>query len=273
MPQGRRPGLPARLGLVAGAAGHQATHAVGEEVQARHGLRPLGKQGLQQVGQGLPVGGDVQARVVAQVEHRAAQVPGQGCAVIEPTLAPLLLVVAKAMDEDQQAAAGHGKGRAEGGGLQDQGLALVVQAHGGGQRIARGGEVIAQHAVQGRHKSLPLGRGQRLPIWWLKGRQGRIHAQAHGPGQGADGPVDQPADAPATHRLAGLAPRQWMPDALVHGLHQVRHADSPLHSQSRQPTQVRGNSPKVGNHLGGSSTGSCGGRSPFGFRNRSLSYI
>ena len=82
MPELCQPAMTGTGCMVAGTARHQAAHAVRQQRQFLHRLRPGAQQLLQQVGQLLAVGGRVQAAVVVQVNRRAAELFRQRQAVV-----------------------------------------------------------------------------------------------------------------------------------------------------------------------------------------------
>ncbi len=100
------------------------------------------------------------AAVVVQVQQRAAGLGGQRRAVIVAIAAPLPRMHAQPVQQQQHARPGLRQRLGQRFGLQREGLAVVAQRHGYGQRVAGGREVVAEHAVQHGDDRFALGRGR-----------------------------------------------------------------------------------------------------------------
>mmetsp|Transcript_17177 Transcript_17177/g.66860 ORF Transcript_17177/g.66860 Transcript_17177/m.66860 type:complete len:297 (+) Transcript_17177:3884-4774(+) len=197
--QARGPGSAAGLGDRA--ARHQPAHAVPEQ-------RDRPGHVVQQLGQLGAVAPDRAAAVVAQSERAPAQ-PGERGGEVGTLAAPLRLVHAQAMQQDQRGAAAARHQR--------------VQAHPRGQRVAAVFQVVAQQAVQRRHRRLrragPLGPGpveQRF-----EGAEGQVQPAPDQPGGAAHAAVDEAGDA---RGAVAVGTEGQARDLRVHGLHQVDDA-------------------------------------------------
>ena len=152
-----QPGQILGGGLVASATRHQATHAVTDQHQFPHRLRPDGNEVGQQSRQLAAVVRNRQAGVIAQVERGVAQIGLQPRAVGEAWRIlsgsgggfPALLVAAKAVDENNQAVAGIGQmGAQTGGGEWDGMMTGGVETHDNGEWVGTAGQMIAHGGVE-----------------------------------------------------------------------------------------------------------------------------
>ena len=160
----RRPRVSGLRGLVKGTARQQAAHAVPQQRQFLHRLRPGREQLLQQSGQLRAIGRNVQAAVVVQVHRGVAEFAGQHQAVVVRGMqravsamgAPLQVVHAQAVNQHQQLGRSGGQALRQRGFFQRQGLAFVAQAHVDGQRIGGVLQLVAEHAVERRQHRFAL---------------------------------------------------------------------------------------------------------------------
>ncbi len=243
----RRPVVAPVLRLVQRAAHHQATHAVRQHRDLLQRHRPGLLQRLQPVGQLQPVARDMAAAVVVQVQQRAVAFGRQRRAVVVAVAPPLPGVHAQAVQQQQHARPRLRQRLGQRVGPQREGLAVVAQRHGDGQRVAGGGEVVAEHAVEHRDQRLALGRRRWHGTRRLRRTQQRDHltqqrvqAAADQPRDAADAAVDEPGDT-ACGLLRRLAQRpRRAQDVVVQVFHQVGQAERGVHRQAAGAAQVAG---------------------------------
>ncbi len=236
-----RPAQALCFGLVAGAACHQAAHAVAHDRQFVQRHRPGLQQLLQQRGELAAVVGHVPAAVVVQVQRCAVQRLRQGLAVVVAAARPLPVVHAQAMQQHQHLALRCRQRLRQCRAFQRQGQAAAAQGHVDGQRVAAGMQVVAQHAVEGGDEGLALRRGRRGPgSAGLDQPQCRIDAVPGPADAAAHGAVDQAGQARAAADGQRAVEADARGDGVVHGLDQVGHADAAVHTQPGQATQVGG---------------------------------
>jgi len=129
------------LGIVAGAARHQAAHAVRNNGQLFHLHRPCRHQRFKFGGEGATVAGNMQPSVVAKVDRRVAQIFLQCSAVIVRRAVrahrpPLPVVHAQAVNQYQHLA-GRLRDRASQTVFgEGQSFAMLAKLHGNCQRIS-----------------------------------------------------------------------------------------------------------------------------------------
>ncbi len=166
---------------MAGAAGHQSPHAVGDDAQTLHRHGPLLHHRLQQSRQAVAVGRNMFPCVVAQIKRCAAQQVGQPSPMIVPLLRPLTVVHAQPMHQQQDMGrrAGNRQSRGPRVPLQPQRVVLQTHLHPQGQRIVQRQQAIAAHAIQGTDHRLPLRCIRRKRISDPFRRCGRQHRRQH----------------------------------------------------------------------------------------------
>ena len=244
----RSPGLAGLGALVQRAAREQAAHAVAEQHDTLERQRPGVEQSLQQPGQLGAVRRDVQAAVVVQVDGAVTAVAGQRGAVVVAFAAPLQIVHAQAMQQHHQTRAGARQAQLQRCVFQHQRAAFAAQRHRGGQGVARGGEVVAEHAVQRRDDRLAFCARQGLVVVADPGGQRRrqpreqgVDAAADPARHAADALVDKARDAASAARRGGRTearePRKAR-NALVHRFDQVGEPCRGVRGQTRGAAQV-----------------------------------
>ena len=232
------PAVSGELAVVAGAARHQAAHAVTDDHQLVDGHGPGGDERLELRGEAAPVGRDVQAAVVIEVDRRVAEVARQRRAVVVPEPQPLAIVAARAVEEQEQLAARLREGRAQRLPLELQRVAVAAQLHLDRQRIAGLAQVVAEHAVEHGEDDLPLGAGCAVTDQRRQRRQGEVDAGAHQLGHAANALVDQAGQGAGRARERPAEEVRPAADGLVHGLDEVGHAPGRLDRQAAGAAQI-----------------------------------
>ena len=227
-----------QLAVVASAARHQPAHAVAEDHQLVELRGPLGDQLLEQRGEGAPVGRDVQAAVVEEIDRRVAEVACERGAMVVPQPEPPPVVQAGAVDEEEQLAAGLRKVRAERPSLQLQRMAGLAQLHLDRERVARVGQVVTEHPVEHGEHRFPLRPGRTVADERRELRQSAVDAGAHQLRHAADAPVDQAGEGAGRPRERPAEDRGPAADGEVHGLDQIGDAPGRLDRQAARPAQI-----------------------------------
>ena len=152
---------------VAGTACHQAAHAVGQQGQGLDLLRPGLQQQFEQRRQLPAIDRGVQAGVVVQVNRGVAKLVCEPLPVVlavarqrirRAVSAPLQVVHAQAMHQQQNLACRMGQVLRQRGLVHGQGLAVMAQAHADGQRIGGVQQLVTEHAVKRRQQGFALRR-------------------------------------------------------------------------------------------------------------------
>ncbi len=147
---------PSRLD---GTTSDESAHAVAQQHQALDPMRPSRGELFQLLRERFPVGREVQPCVVVQVDRRVAKVTRQRGAVIVPVARPLQIVHAQTVYQYEQPAIDVWNGSLQRSRFELQRVAIASKTHRGGERIARGGEVVTQHAVQCGNDRLAVSAG------------------------------------------------------------------------------------------------------------------
>ena len=87
-----RPGMACAQSIVAGAARHQAAHAVTDDDHTFDGFGPLMQQRFHQIAEFAAVRGNMLAGVVVQVNRRVAKIVCQRCSVVVTLASPLQII-------------------------------------------------------------------------------------------------------------------------------------------------------------------------------------
>ena len=143
-----QPRVARQRAVVAGAAGDEPAHAVPDEHELGQRHRPALHQRFEQLGERAPVGRDVEAAVVVQIDRRVPEVARQRGAVIVSLALPLQIVHAQAVHQHDQLAAGVRDRRGQRLAFARQRVTVPTQVHGDRQRVVRRRQVVAEHAVQ-----------------------------------------------------------------------------------------------------------------------------
>ena len=205
-------------------------------------------QRFEQLGERAPVGGDVEAAVVVQVDRRVAEVARQRGAVIVPLALPLQVVHAQAVQQHDQLAAGLRDRRGQRLAFARQGDAVPAQAHGDRQRVVRCRQVVAEHAVQRGEQRLAPRPGAALAEQGLEPRQQAVEAVPDEADHAVDAPVDQARDA---GRPVPLRPGKQSRDAgdvVMHRLDQVDDAGDAGDGQPVDPAKIGSVYPELLDH-------------------------
>ena len=151
-----QPALAIVMRRCAGTARHQPAHAVADDHQLRNRLRPLFDEPFKQIGEGLPVAGNMQPAVVVQIDRRVAAVPRQHRANVRISARPLAIIHAQPMHQYHDFAGAIGQRGGQFGLGERQRQAIAAKLHADRQRVASLGQIIAQYAIQCRMNCLAL---------------------------------------------------------------------------------------------------------------------
>jgi hypothetical protein len=119
-----------------------------ENDELRYRNRPAFHEIFELRGELAPVGRDVEAAVVVQVDRRIPEVVRERSTVIVPFALPVQVVHAQAMQEYDQLAVGLRDRRGQRRTPNGQRDAVAAQTHMNGQRIAGRCQVVAEHAIE-----------------------------------------------------------------------------------------------------------------------------
>ena len=250
LPHQRRPGVAARLRLVQRAARHQPAHAVAEDRRSpRSGTGQACCSACRRSASSRPVGRDMAAAVVVQVQQRAAGLGGQRRAVVVAVAAPL---PRRACTGRAPAAA-----RAAAPAAAPAASASAPQRRGPGRRGAASSVMASGLPVAARwspstplsaaitaSRSAATGSADLGTLRCAQQRhhlaQQRVEAAAHQPRDTADAAVDQPGDAAGgLLRRRAQRPRHAQ-DVVVQVLDQAGQAQRGVHRQAAGAAQVAG---------------------------------
>ena len=155
------PATPGALRVVAGASRHESAHAVADHDESIDRMRPFAQQRFHELVELAPIHRQVPPGVVVEVQRRVAEIASERCAVVVPVARPLQVVHAQAVHEDDHFVSGLGKRGGQRIARDADGASGDSHGHCDRERVARRGQMVAEHAVQCRHGRLALVRGTR----------------------------------------------------------------------------------------------------------------
>ena len=180
-------------------------------------------------------------------DRREAEIAGERRSEILPLPPPLQVVHREAVDQhDDPARCLRNRGPEIVPGERQRG-AVATQAHGDGERVGAGREMVAEHAVERRQDCLArrrrlASREQRREL-----SEQAVDAVAEGPSHAANAAIDEAGHAAGARVLLARG-RDHRRDHRVHGFDEVGEAGRRVDDQPAGAAQVRGKILVVGGH-------------------------
>ena len=200
------PAMARPLGVEAGAAGHEAAHAVADYDQILDVDRPRGDERFERLGEGAAVDRDVQAGIVGEIDRRIAEIPGERRAVVVVLAHPLQVAHAESVREHGDLAGRFGDRLAERALVEDKRAPGAAKPHGQRQRIGGVSKIIANDAVERGERGFPPARDWPLRRVRTDKRRGAAERFACQPERAAHAAVNQPRDAAGQPLAKGARP-------------------------------------------------------------------